>query len=41
MGCCSNEKDCGCETNSANRRKFSMIGIIAVVLIVLVIFNWQ
>ncbi len=41
MGCCSNEKDCGCETKSVNRRKFSFIGMVAVVLVVLVIFNWQ
>lgn len=41
MGCCSNEKECGCETKSKARGKFSLLGAVFVVLVILVAFNWQ
>ncbi len=41
MGCCSNEKGCGCETKRVTQRKVSLIGVVAVVFVVLVIINWQ
>lgn len=41
MGCCSNEKECGCETKKTVRGKVSLIGIVLVVLAVLVMINWQ
>ncbi|WP_165309909.1 hypothetical protein [Vibrio ziniensis] len=39
MGCCNDEKCC--ETKNAKRRKFSWIGAVIVVLVVLVVTNWK